>query len=159
MIARATTSLAVAATVALAIAGCGGGEEDDAPQSTGPPSLSKAEFIKRANAACSKERAGLAERMATFKGRLNGRRPEPYADAVHFVFLPTVESEIRAVETVGVPAGEKERLRVLLAADRTAVDAVAVTPKVPSVAAAEEHFKRADRMFRAYGLSACAHGS
>lgn len=145
--------LAVAASAALVVAGCGGGDE-----ASSASTLSKAEFVKRANAVCRKERAGLAGRIAEFEQRRGGKKPRPYADAVHFVVLPTIESEIWKIESIGTPVGEKERIRVLLAAERSALDSVAVKPRVPSIEAARQPFDRSGRMFRAYGLSSCANG-
>jgi hypothetical protein len=156
--------LIVALLTAVVGAGCGGGGGDTSKASTSStaltiPTLDKAKFLKLANAACREARAGLGQRVASYERITAKEKPGSYVDMVHFVFLPTIEGEILGIEHTGIPKGEKERLRVLLAADRTAVDAVAVMEKVPSIAVAERHFVKSGRMLRAYGLSACANGN
>jgi hypothetical protein len=147
--------LAVAMAIAMVAVGCGGDSDDAADNA--PPS--KAEFVKQANAVCERERAGLMERVAEFERRRAGRRPEPGADVVHFVYLPTIEAQIFRIEELDVPRGEQTRIDTLLDAERFALDAVAVMPRVPSIAVAERNFAEADKQLRAYGLSSCANGN
>jgi hypothetical protein len=150
---RLLPPFAVATAVAVLAAGCGGGSD-----ASGASSLSKAEFIKQANAGCKKERAGLMERIADFERRRAGKKPREYADAVHFVFLPTIEAEVWEIGKLDAPPSEEKPVYELLSDDRTAIDAVAVIPRVPSIKAAERHFTAVGKMFRASGLPACAHG-
>lgn len=153
----------VALSAAVVGTGCGGDSSSaaktGASSTASTPSLDKAEFLKLANAACRKARAGLDQRVASYEQITAKEKPGSYVDVAHFVFLPTIEEEIAGVGAIGWPTGEKERIRVLLAAERTAVDAVAVMEKVPSIAVAERHFVKPGRMLRAYGLSACANGN
>lgn len=144
--------LAVGITVALA--GCGGGEGGDASLSTESPPT-RAEFVKKANAACGRARAGLEEREREFEQRSAGRALAPGVDMVHFVFLPTIEAQVKLLQGLKVPQGDEERVDAILDAERFTIDALAVMPKVPSVAWAERHFAKADRLLRAYGLDAC----
>jgi hypothetical protein len=166
MNARLTTISAAALAIAAVMAGCGSDSDEGSTSQTRadgtsvtqsedvPAPLGKAEFVARVNAACREEQAGLTKRVAEFERRQSGP-PEPGADAVHFVFLPTMEAQVWRIEELGVPRGETGRIDAMLDAERFAVDAVAVTPRVPSVAAAARHFANADRLFRAYGLSSC----
>jgi hypothetical protein len=151
-----TPTLLALLLIAVALLGCGG--SDGSGDNDGGESLTKAEFVKRANAICRQVGAGLAQRTAKFKRLRAGMKPEPYVDDIHYVLLPVREEELWKIEGIGTPAGEKERLRVLFAAERTAIDAVAVIPNVASTAVVEQHFVRPGKMFRAYGLSSCAHG-
>lgn len=153
----------VAALVALVaiVAGCGSSSDESTSEAqsgstaAARPSPSKAEFIKQANAACEKARAGLAGRVADFEQRREGRKPLAGADMVHFVYLPTMETQIWRIEELGVPPGEEARIDAMLDAERSGVDANAVKARVPSIAAAEREFAEADKLFRAYGLHAC----
>jgi hypothetical protein len=154
----------VALSAAVVATGCGGDSSSAAKTGTSTaasttPALDKAEFLELANAACRKARAGINQRIASYEHITSKEKPGSYIDVTHWVFLPTVEEEIARVLALGWPTGEKERIRVLLAAERTAVDAVAVMEKVPSIAVAERHFVKPGRMLRAYGLSACANGN
>jgi hypothetical protein len=148
---RPTILLAIAISIAIVALGCGGGS--DQASTTSPPS--KAEFVKQANAACERARAGLGKRVSDFERQRAGRKPEPGADMVHFIYLPTMEAQIFMIEELGVPRGEEKWIDALLDAERFGVDAVAVKPRVPSMAAAEREFAKADNLFLAYGLDSC----
>jgi hypothetical protein len=155
------TALSIAGVVA---AGCGGGGDaatgTAASTATSNPTTvktpTKAEFLAQANAACRKVRTGLAQRVARFERGGEGGKTEPLADAVHFVFLPTIEAQVFEIEKLGAPAGQAEQINHLLDAERDAIDRVAVKPRVASVAIAEKQFGEPNRLFKAYGLSACA---
>lgn len=152
------SAIAISILLAVGVAeGCGGEDEDATAgrESTATVSLSKAKFIEQANAACAKERAGLGQRIAEFERRRAGRKPLAGADMVHFVYLPTMETQIWRLEKLGAPPGQDERIFAMLDASRSAVDAIAVVPRVPSLAVAERRFAKADRLFKAYGLDAC----
>lgn len=146
-------SLAVG--LAILVVGCGDGDEE--VSSIEAPPI-KAEFIKQANATCERERAGLTERVADFERVRAPGKPLPKADAVHFVYLPTMEAQIWRIEQLEVPRGEQGRVDAMLDAERQAVDTVAVIDRVPAIATAERYFRGADRLFRRYGLQACANG-
>jgi hypothetical protein len=153
--ARATGLLVFVLLTAFAAAGCGG---DSGSASSSPP-ISRAEFAKQANAACREEKSSLSERIAGFKLRIAGEKPRPYADLVHFVFLPMVEREVSDIEAVDWPKKDAEGIDAMRDGVRTAIDAVAVMPRVPSIAAARRHFIQADKQLRAYGLFSCVVGS
>lgn len=150
----------VVAGIAAIATGCGGGGDPASGSGSGntvtaPPS--KAAFVKEANAACSHARAGLATKEAEFERRRGGRKPRPGADMVHFVYLPTMESQIWRIEELGVPHGEERRVEELLYTEQHAIDSVAVM-QFASQPLAERHFAKADKLFRAYGLGSCTTG-
>lgn len=153
---RATGLLVFALLTATATAGCGAGG-DNGNASSAPP-ISRAEFAKRANAACREEKAGMRERIPGFKLRTAGVKPRPYDDLVHFVFLPTVEREISDIEAVEWPPKDAKGIDAMRDVVRTALDSVAVIPRVPSIAAARRHFAVADKKLREYGLTSCVNG-
>lgn len=146
--------LAVVMSIAMLAVGCGGSGGDH----PGGSLFTKVEFIRQANAACERERAGLMERISDFERR-RPSPPLPGADMVHLVYLPTIERQVWRIEELGVPRGETGPIEAMLDAEGLAIDAVAVIPKVLSIAATERYFATADRLFRAYGLPFCATGN
>jgi hypothetical protein len=159
MIARATVLFVCLVLLSISAGigfGCGGDDDDGATAAGG----AKAEFASKANAACAKESSGLMKRARTFEKRRAeaDASPEPYVDMVHFVFLPTVEMQVLRIEQLKPPVGEAARVDALLDADRSAIDRVATMPRVPSIEVARRYFVEADKLFRAYGLAACANG-
>lgn len=140
--------------VALFVTSCGdGGDDDTSTVST----LSRAEFIKQANRACREERAGLMKEVSEFERNRSPGKTRPYSDAVHFIYLPIMEAQIWRIGELGTPPrGDAGRIEAMLDAEKFAIDELATTPRVPSIAAAEREFVEADKLFRAYGLHSCA---
>jgi hypothetical protein len=152
--------LAAALALAATMAACG-----DSDETAGASPLSKAEFVKRTNAACKRERAGLKKRVSFFleQPAQDGKPAQVLnADLAHFVLLPTIEAEIVRIEELweepGVPSNDDKRIDLMLDAERQAIDDVATTSRIASIKAVELPFARAGRLFRAYGLSSCANG-
>lgn len=149
---------ALAISLVIGAGGCGDSGDSASDSSVAEDVRpSRAEFVKQANAACQRERAGLAERTSEFEKQQASleTKPVPGADAVHLVYLPTMEAQIWRIEELGVPHGEAASIDELLDAERSAVDTVAVKTTVPSIVTAERHFAEADKLFQAYGLTAC----
>ena len=76
------------------------------------------------------------EQVSAFERRRGRGKPRPYADMVHFVFLPVVEEELARLEELDVPAGDEDLVDFILFTERAAVDKVAIMPRVASIKAA-----------------------
>lgn len=144
------------------VAGCGG-DDDGGPEGfeTGAGrSLGKAEFIERANAVCRRARSGLGEETAIFLEQRLGKGPrwDVYADLAHLVLLPAVEREAEAIRFLGVPPSEEEVVDDMLYADQLVIDMLAHEDRIYSEQEVYREFTEAGRMFREYGLTACANG-
>lgn len=143
--------------VTAAGTGCGNGTAETLSSS----SLGRADFLKRANAACAQEKAEGRERAATILKlrRHNDETGEVvYADLVHFVFLPTIEAELVRIAELRPPLRDAQRIEEIMAAEKAAIDEVAVMKRIASIEAAKRHFIAAGKLFRDYGLSSCANG-
>lgn len=140
----------------LIAAGCGGGGSE---KSASTP-LTKAEFIARANAICAKEKAGLATKVALFLKKQTHAKPREVlnAEVAHYVLLPAIENETWKIEELGVPAGDKERLSVMLNTEWYAIDHTAVKKLVASIPSVYQPFAASAKLFRSYGLPTCANG-
>lgn len=87
-----------------------------------------------------------------------GEEPEAYADVVHRVLLPTIETELLAIGKLRRPAGERQQIEMLLHKEYHELENLAVMRHVPSIRQARQNFVESTRMFRAYGLEACVNG-
>jgi hypothetical protein len=149
-------SLLVAATAL--VAGCGGGGNDDA---TAAP-IGRAEFIKQASAICAKDRARLpSEVKAYLRYPSSKRKPAPVlnADIAHSILLPEIEEEIRKIEELGFPPGDKKRIGKMFSKARIAIDKGATTKRMQSRNSFRKYFgEEADGRYRNYGLEACTNG-
>lgn len=163
MNARWTMGL-MAIAAAAAIIGCGGGGGTRVSSSTGTSAssvLSRAEFVKLANAACAKERKGVGQRVRRFLGwrRGDGTPKEVlYADVAHFVVLTTIEAEMVRISELQPPPKDEERIAHMLYTEEREIDEVALKKRLPSIKATERYFVEAGPLFRAYGLTGCANG-
>lgn len=163
MIARLTTMLlAVVAASALLMAGCGGDDDDATGETSAPPikasSLSKAQFVERANVACSKEKEKLLGRAEAYRppaGSQNQSAEEQLADRLKAVIVPTVEGEITAIRALGAPKGEEAEVEAILAAQRNGLEEVSALDSVRSVNDVTIHFDEARKLANEYGITTC----
>jgi hypothetical protein len=123
--------------------------------------LSKKEFLKRAEAACEKQRESLVEEASNFINKRIGKGDTeadelaligPMAKAV---MVPTIEAEIAAVRKLGAPAGDEEQIEALLEAQQEAVEEVKELKSANSLEDVEKHFANATEMYAEYGFGAC----
>ena len=158
-----TTARALALATAISLAllvGCGG--NGGGAEETAWGSLSKSEYLKKANAACRAERSGLDARVREFlAGPWNDGRPREVliADLAHNVLLPTVEDEMEAVRAIGPPKGEKGRIERLLYLEESDLTRIVFMQRVESIAAVKREFTASARLFAEYGLPDCANGT
>lgn len=147
----------------LAVGAMAAGCEDGGGDSPKAIWTGRAEFVMRANALCRKNRVSTKRKIAAFERHRAGRKPQPDVDAVHFIFLPAVEDEVRWMEELrqelDAPPFASKQIEELTYTQRSAINVVAVMPLVPSITAAERRFAAAGKSYRAYGLAACAYGT
>jgi len=166
--------LVLAAMAAVVIAaGCGGGDSsgDESVSSTGSggsavtvatSSLSKQEFVARASKACEHLRKDLFERVLAYINQheaKNSSRAEEtavFAAMTKAVLLPTIRKEITAIRELGAPSGEEGEVEEMLTSEQEAVDTVANLKHIVSRFEIERYFTESEKLFRAYGLAACA---
>lgn len=155
MNARLNMTLAVLiAMAAMTMAmGCGGGGG-----STSTAGLSKAAFIKQANAACLKEREDSIERVNAYaKKHLSEGLPRGVLTrtAIVAVDLATVEREIADLRKLPPPAEDEEEIEAILAAQQRALEMAKRPQAKSSPKIAVRYFVGANKKLRAYGLTEC----
>lgn len=159
-----TVVLAIAMAFAVFVSACGGNDDSTsasaAGESDGNSSLSKAEYIKRAAAACASERENSFAQIAAYteKHRSDGLSEAVLAKkAVKAVLLSIIAAELDDLRKLGAPAGDEQKVEAMLAAEQAALDeAKANKKKLEDV---EDYFVQADMELKAYGLDECTKGS
>lgn len=149
--ARSTTGLIVAVAAAVLAWGCGGGSSQ----------LSKAEFVKQANAACSKERAPAVEEATNYMQQHGSEgKPVPvvFANMVKTVMLPVYEAELEALAALDGPAAQEKSIAKFTQLERAEMKEVESLSRVASFEAVEAHFIPSAKIARANGLTNCANG-
>jgi hypothetical protein len=153
------TMLVAAIAIAAIVSGCG--SDDDSTSSSAASdssSLSKAEFVKQANAACLGEREDSLEELATYQQR---HRSEGLPEAVlaenafKAVTLSTIEAEIAALRALGLPTGDDGGVEAILALLQADLDKATKLRAKLSSDEVEGYFVNANKKLRGYGLSSC----
>jgi len=154
-------ALAVAAAaLVLAAAGCGSSKKSSTTASSSAaatttasapatPTLSKPEFVAKANAICNASNGPLAATALKLASH-----PSP-VEAEHIIagtFIPEIKSQLSQIKALGVPAGgaaTNARMDRLLAAD---IGKIEKNPALAGPAVFHDFAKVA----HGYGLTACA---
>ncbi len=135
--------------------GCGGGASTVEIQ-TG--SLSKAEFIEKADAVCTKGQERGARELAGYmsKNHITLTGPLPDATAAGLfgaVIEPTYQREIKEISELGAPDKDAEKVAAMLEAIEAGLAKAQRDPA--GTLSRNELVPGAGELARAYGLKAC----
>jgi hypothetical protein len=108
-----------ALVAALLAAGCGGGGGDSEEVTTS--SISKAAFIKEADAACSKSEKQMQTDFGVYfkkheKELEESQSESQFVDVIDAVMIPAVEGEIKEIRTIGAPQADQSDVEAIVAA-------------------------------------------
>jgi hypothetical protein len=151
---RGPTTLIVAAiAAALLLAGCGGGSDS----SSNATSISKEEFIAKADAVCKKG----TERLQAAIGRILKKQPNitkvtkgEQEKIVATVMVPSVSQEAKELRALGVPDGDDEKVDAMITALEEGVETAERDPTAVTTSS-DAIFGIASRIAGEYGLVAC----
>jgi hypothetical protein len=144
-------AISVLALAAVA-AGCGGGDDTSDSSAT----LTKAEFIKAADAICgdaNKQSQKDAEAFAEKNDfTLEKATEEQLEDAISAVFVPSLNQQVEELSALGAPDGDEEQVEAITGALEEAATEIKDDPStVLAGKALTEPAKLADE----YGLKVC----
>jgi hypothetical protein len=149
---------AFAVAAAILAGGCGGGGDSSGAVEVQTGSLSKAEFIEKADAVCTKnqERTGreLVGYLDKHHIRLTGPLPKAVAAGLlGSVIEPTYRREITEISELGAPDKDAEKVAAMLEAIEAGL---AKAQRDPAGAfSRSELVPSAGELARAYGLTEC----
>jgi hypothetical protein len=144
---------AVLLALVWAIVGCGGSSGGDSTEI-----ISKAAFIQKADAACTKAgKQGEVELQAFLKKHKLGKGEEPNkvesAEVGKTILLPLLEQQRDAFHAAGVPReGTEDQISTFYNALDEAIEKL---KKDPTQVNSPELLKRVDRLAKEYGLKVC----
>jgi hypothetical protein len=143
--------------------GCGdnssSGSSDDGTIETS--SLSKSEFVKRANAICTESSEGLFDRLGAYlnENASSSKHPEEVAaDAMRQAVLPGVEQQIEEIRELGAPSGSEEQIEAFLVVQERSVESLKQQRSLSLNTDVTSAFKRAGQLAKRYGIQACDYG-
>ncbi|HXQ89476.1 MAG TPA: hypothetical protein VN733_07515 [Solirubrobacterales bacterium] len=141
----------------LLLAGCGGGDEE-----TATVSITKAQFLERANAICAKSDDAINIQFEEFSRKhfKGGHVPSSarQARAGQEIVLPVMEAQLKKLKALGVPPGEEEKLERLFDAYEEGIRRGAADPMLMLGTIGEYAFTNAYEIAGAYGLPRCVTG-
>lgn len=121
-------------------------------------SLSKAAFIKQADAICLKTRAEFDKSFNNFineapSTKSTKKLEETIGDVANTILLPVYNKMTTEISTLGAPSGDEAEIEAFLNALQERLAAIQDKPTELSGSSA---FKEVQRLASAYGLDGCA---
>jgi hypothetical protein len=152
----------IIATIGLAgavVAGCGGGSDSNTSITVTPGSLSKAEFVKRANQIC---KAGLAKSQAQAVAFVKEHKllegphvsREEAASIIDSVLGPVYLREAQEIAALGPPKSDVSSVAEIVAAIEADIEADKANPL--KVVQSGKIVPTAKQKAEAYGLALCS---
>jgi hypothetical protein len=148
-------SVAVALAIALIVAGCGGSDNEIKTSS-----LSKDEYVAKADAACTKVNERLAVEFSAYAKKtgfkLNKKPTEKRASSlIENTVAKSVKGEVIAIRALGAPSGYEDRIEAILGSVEDGLDTARKNPKVV-VEDISIAFGESDRLGEEFGFKVCA---
>jgi hypothetical protein len=142
--------------------GCGG-SDSSADTTVTVASLTKAEFVKRANGICRPGRSELAAALLAYlkahpaEVKRNAQRAG--LEGTRAVVVPRVESQVEAIRELGAPAGDVVQVEAILTALERSAKTLEEMPELRSGTQLNSTFQQASELARRYGLRSCAYAA
>ena len=145
----------LAIAIAAFAAGCGSSSDSTSSTST-TAALTKSEFIKQADAICTKgnKTVDAAQKKAFGSGKPTQKEFEQF---VTDTLVPSVQGQISGVEALTPPAGDEATVKKMLDDSQAAVDKLKNDPTLV-LQNSSDPFAKSDQELKAYGLKVCGQG-
>jgi hypothetical protein len=146
------TALAVLVALATVIAGCGGGDD-----SATSGSLTKAEFIKKADAICEKGNDSINTEVDEF-AKEKGTTPEKMTkeqqeEFVEQVVAEDIRSQAEEIGDLGAPSGDEKQIEAMVEAVEDGAGEIEEEPKV--LFGKSNPLAEGTKLAKEYGLKVC----
>jgi hypothetical protein len=146
----------------LAVGGCGGSDDSSSGAENGSVitvssgSLSKADFVRQADAICKEARRQYDDSFNEFAKthKLGGSPGEWVGEVVDTILIPTYEKQIDQINALGAPSGDEKEVSSFLNALQKRLDSMHKTPT--ELGESLTPFEKPAALAKAYGLAGCA---
>lgn len=146
--------------VALFSAGCGGSDSSasggEVTVTTG--SLSKAEFVKRADAICKEAREKFTREYTAFakKVQRTSKTAQEAAsgELIEDILIPNFQKDVDEISALGAPKGDEEKVAAFLNALQQQLEEIHERPKILETTVTP--LAKAEKLAKTYGLTGCA---
>jgi hypothetical protein len=132
----------------LGAAGCGSSGTKSTKTAT-VPAITKAELVAKANAICTTGNGPILAAGAKLAAHPS---PAQVVAAVQSTYVPSIEAQIRAIKSLGVPPGEQATITNMLKLAEADLNKLKRNPALVNT----DVFGSFARVAHPYGLTACA---
>ena len=152
-----TLLAAGAVTVGLFAAGCGGGSDNSTSTSSSTSSLTKTEWIAKADAICKQgnQEINAAAHQTFQKGQKpNQAEQEKFAtDSV----VPSIQNQVDSIKALGAPAGQETQVNTILDSAQKSLDQAKSNPALltDQGGKGQDPFAETNQLAKQYGLKVC----
>jgi len=145
------------------VAGCGGGGDDTSSASSessdGGSSLTKAEFIKEADAICSEGNEAVSTEAEEFaeENEIDIEKPTTaeQEEVVSDVVAPAIQEQAEKIDELGAPSGEEDEVAAIVEAVESGAGEAEASPNTIVEGTGPGPFAEANKLANAYGLKVC----
>ncbi len=150
---RPIALLAGALAIALIAAGCGSSSDDSTA------SITKAEFIKKSDAACTKGNEQIESEFQSYarKNGISEKKEPTEAQSTQLsetILLPAVQQEVEEIRALGAPSGEEDKVNAVLDAVEEGIEKGEEDPG-SLVTENPAAFAKANKLANEYGFKVC----
>lgn len=146
--------LAAVAAILMIVVGCGGGDDSSSDSS----SITKAQFVKQADAICekgNKENEAEFEEFAKENGLSEKKEPTKaqQEEAISEIVAPSVQKQIEEIDALGAPEGDEKQIEAMVAAVEEGVEEIESDPT--TLLEGKNPLGKGSKLAKEYGLKAC----
>jgi hypothetical protein len=145
--------IGAAVSVALITTGCGGSSSTSA--------LTKAEFIKKADAACAKGSEQIKAEAAAYLKKSDGGKKQLGLNEAKYIYinekilLPVLQQGVEEARALGAPSGEEDKVNAMLDAFEKGVEKGMEDPV--ALFSSSNPLAKGSEMLGKYGFKSCGH--
>ncbi|HYU60789.1 MAG TPA: hypothetical protein VEK39_08510 [Solirubrobacterales bacterium] len=155
---RRGLALILACVLLIVAAGCGDGGDGE---TTTTASLTKAQFVRKANKICKASDDKIEQASKRFYAGAPPGQEAPPNEIEQFgeqTVYPTIQDEIDRIRSLGPPEGDEGQVKAILQASEAGLAKLKQDPKQLAKGGAAPAFEKAQELAGDYGLDQCASG-
>jgi hypothetical protein len=145
--------LAALAAIMVIVAGCGGGDDSSSTSA----SISKAQFIKQADAICEKGDKEANKEVEAFVEENNVDTNKPTTkqqeEVITEVVAPNVQGQAEQISELGAPSGDEKKIEAMVDAVEEGVEEIESDPK--TLIEGKNPLGKGSKLAKEYGLKSC----
>jgi hypothetical protein len=145
---------ALAVLCAIALAGCGGEDEEGGFSPVVSDPTSKVEFLREADEICFSTESQIEAAADDLVAGKGGPDPAEVERVALGIVVPALEAEVAAIGALDPPEGDEEKVEAILDATRDGITEIEADPR-GLIDGPPRGLVQAEKLARAYGSEQC----